>query len=370
MIPSMAALTIGTIAGPPAKKTRVSSIEPEFTIFMDVHFDGPHSLDSVDNVNLLLMLLKLCGVTDTPPHLWCTPEELFARMERLGLVVCNANADWTIKMESLEPFSVKDNYLEDKMRVHNSMFECLQVLKYPYLFVATFDALSQTANYDGSGMNINMTAAKIAYFCTLKPVWKALVKTNGMLLKYADMIKWTPTQWKEMVLIAVKQNCLALQYAGRKLLDDNEFLLEALRANGAAFLNLSEEQRRNRDFLLSAAIGIHTTPPSERDLYENLRLPYPGGKSNEDMVEEFVGQCFTDPLRPQIVQQLSLYPDAVLTDDRITKYVIKHCNPLLLSLLQRGLLPTAVYSPDNVYGIMRQAIHHNLPTIKSLYWNS
>ena len=92
MLPSMAALTIGTIPGPPAKKTRVSSMESAFTIFMDVHFNGPHSLDSVDNVNLLLMLLKLCGVTNTPPHLWCTPEELFARMERLGLVVCNANA--------------------------------------------------------------------------------------------------------------------------------------------------------------------------------------------------------------------------------------------------------------------------------------
>ena len=145
-------------------------------------------------------------------------------------------------MESLEPFSVKDNYLEDKMRVHNSMFECLQVLKYPYLFVATFDETSPTANYDGSGMNINMTPAKIDYFSKLKPVWKALVKTNGMLLKYAGMIKWKETQWKEMVLSAVKQNCLALQYAGRKLLDDNEFLHEALLVNGAAIWTLQDAQ--------------------------------------------------------------------------------------------------------------------------------
>ena len=360
MIPSMAALAIGTIAGPPAKKTCVSSMESAFTIFMDVHFNGPHSLDSVDNVNLLLMLLKLCGVTNTPPHLWCTPEELFARMERLGLVVCNANADWTIKMELLEPFSVKDNYLEDKMRVHNSMFECLQVLKYPYLFVATFDALSQTANFDGSGMNINMTPPKIDYFSKLKPVWKALVKTNGMLLKYAGMIEWKETQWKEMVLSAVKQNCLALQYAGRKLLDDDEFLHEVFLVNGAAIWRAGFTYRFNPKFLLSAAIGIHTTTLSEEDLYKKLRLLYKDDDSDASKVNRFMEQCFTTALSDENVQLLGLDPDSVSADDTITKYVISHCKPLLLAYLQRGDLPQHVYTSDIAFGHRTKAIRPSL----------
>ena len=188
MIPSMAALAIGTYTTePPAKMTHVSSIEQPFTTFVNARFNGPHFLDIVGDVNLLLELLKLCGLTKAPGSQICTPHDLFTIMERLGLVVCDANASWPTKMKLLEPFSVEynsqqmlnnasdppsddNNSFEDKMRVHNSMFECLQVLKYPYLFVATFDKDSSTADYDGSGMNNNMTPAKIDYLCKLKPV--------------------------------------------------------------------------------------------------------------------------------------------------------------------------------------------------------
>jgi hypothetical protein len=356
MLPSMAALTIGTIPEPPAKTPSMTPpANPPANILLDgfheVQFTGSHSLDD------LLMLLKACGVTNMSYLQWCTPAILFGLMQTHGLVVCKADAILTTKMESLEPFSVNDNLkqvesrdplqvksFEDKMRVHNSMFACLQVLKYPYLFVAAFDDTSPTANYDGSVMNIKMTPSKIDYFSKLKTVWNALVMTNGMLLKYAAKSKWERPQWEEVVLRAVKQNFQALQYAGSELLADNKFLHKALHENGAVFLMFSEAQQLSPELLLYAARHIHTSPPSQPQLFSNLRFIYDAGKSDHDMVKLFLDD---------VAQEFGF-------NNKITNYVIKECNPVLLACLQRGDLPPIVYRPDQSDGKLFGALNPGL----------
>ena len=59
---------------------------------------------------------------------------------------------------------------------------------------------------------------------------------------------------KNVVLEAVKQNGLALQFASEKLQDDKNVVLEAVKQNGWALQFASEELRNDKDIQIAAGI--------------------------------------------------------------------------------------------------------------------
>lgn len=71
---------------------------------------------------------------------------------------------------------------------------------------------------------------------------------NGLLLENYPELQ----NDKDFVLIAVRQNGLALQFASEELRSDKEVVLEAVNENGFALQFASEELKENKDVVLVA----------------------------------------------------------------------------------------------------------------------
>ena len=80
---------------------------------------------------------------------------------------------------------------------------------------------------------------------------KMILSANGMNLQYNDEIQDN----KELVLIAVKQNGMALEYASKELQNDKEVVMAAVKNNPEAIKYASEELQNNPFILLGLLVS-------------------------------------------------------------------------------------------------------------------
>ena len=91
------------------------------------------------------------------------------------------------------------------------------------------------------------------------------LKENGMeLSKYRKL-----NDYKDVVLVAVRQNGMALKYASDELKNDFEVVFEAVGQNGYALMYASEELKNNRNIVLNA---IDNNPMSIYFASEELKI--------------------------------------------------------------------------------------------------
>ncbi|WP_044881509.1 DUF4116 domain-containing protein [Neochlamydia sp. EPS4] len=86
-------------------------------------------------------------------------------------------------------------------------------------------------------------------FKNYKEIMLAAVKQNGLALQFASR---ELKEDKEVVLAAVKQNGLALQFASQELKENKEVVLAAVKQNGLALQFVSEELKNGKDIVLAA----------------------------------------------------------------------------------------------------------------------
>ena len=92
---------------------------------------------------------------------------------------------------------------------------------------------------------LNSTSSQIQKLTKIKEILEIeIVRENGTPIFASSN--------KDIVLAAVQQNGLALDYASKELRNDPEIVLEAVQKNGEAFKFASEELKKDRAFVLKA----------------------------------------------------------------------------------------------------------------------
>ena len=121
------------------------------------------------------------------------------------------------------------------------------------------------------------------------------VKQNGMALQYASKAL---QEDKEVVTAAVKQNGLALQYASRDLQQDKEVVIAAVKQNGWV-LRLAKELQRDKEVVIAAVKqnGLALQYAS-RDLQHDKEVVIDAINSN--------GKCI-EFLSPEILVEIAFY---------------------------------------------------------------
>ena len=215
----------------------------------------------------------------------CTAELFHYALQKFDLTPgVSPDADWEVKMEALTPFWVDKTRRpgQDKQVVSSALLLCLQAIDEPSMLIEPIYQRRGLNTPDSESFRHTfykpITEAQAEYLKSCLPVVKAALQMEGRCLLLLGR-HTTPTGVKvgdseDLVLLAVKQNHKAIQWASPRLILDTDFMLRAVKTNGLVYRTLTANHKVDR-FKLACAYGLHyqdVAQDGELTLDEMLKL--------------------------------------------------------------------------------------------------